>query len=253
MQVKSACCAASWNEVCFFSAWRASSLSLLPQLRHDSLQIRGVLKEPDRRNSTRARFETLARVFHGDTANRNHGNLHVVADFAKFCEALWRAKARFGRRCKYGSENHIVRAASGCFLRRLQRMSGHADQKLSSRAALCHKTLRFFNGHTVFTEVNACRPGRNGYIQPVIDEERDASTTALSRRSSQFCQFPPRNVLFSKLDPVHSGFGCLLNFFQEDPFRHGPVSRKAPAVGHVTQHRFTDWKKGAHEPAQDAN
>ena len=74
----------------------------------DGSQIAGLLKEADRSNPGRARFETGSRIRDRDSSDREHRKRHRVTHLCQPLDSLGRTILYFRGRGVYGPENEVI-------------------------------------------------------------------------------------------------------------------------------------------------
>ncbi len=93
------------------------------------VHIRRVLKQPNRRDSGCSRLKTLRRVRHADSANRQHSNPELAANFPQSLHSERCAELHLRRRLKDGTENNVVRPFVSRCARLRQAMARRPDHK----------------------------------------------------------------------------------------------------------------------------
>lgn len=135
-------------------------------------EICGLLEETDSSDSRGTGGEAHASVFQSDATDGEDGDTYSTTNFGEKVQPLRRAECRLGRRSENRTKEQIIRSGIGRGSRRFERMARNPGQKDVARAAgrynRLDQTLCFFEGQSIFTQMNAGGALGKGHIETVV-------------------------------------------------------------------------------------
>ena len=195
-----------------------AALQLPPRLNATSqfVHTRCALKQPNRRDSGCACLETLRRVRHADSANRQNSNPNLAANFPQSLYSERCAKLHLRRRLKDGTENNVVRPFVSRSARLHQAMAGRPNHKTRHCRARSLVPLppshNFAHRQRFAPKMNSTRASSHGNIKSIVDDHsRSPSRRSHHSLARQFHKLLPAEILLPNLNPIHPSLDRITN------------------------------------------